>query len=50
MDFKRRLTETGKLERKGPAVLAAGVFDKIIIYMHIYIFFFFVLRERERER
>ena len=28
MDFKRRLTEKGKLERKGPAVLAAGVFDK----------------------
>ena len=27
MDFERRLTETGKLERKGPAVLAAGVFN-----------------------
>ena len=28
MDFPRELTEKAKLERKGPAVLAAGVFDK----------------------
>ena len=35
MDFKRPLTETGKLERKGPAVLAAGVFN---IYIYIYIY------------
>ena len=28
MDFLRRLTEEAQLERKGPAVLAAGVFDK----------------------
>ena len=27
MDFQRGLTEKAKLERKGPAVLAAGVFD-----------------------
>ena len=33
MDFKRPLTETGKLERKGPAVLAAGVFNKISYVM-----------------
>ena len=28
MDFLRGLTEEAQLERKGPAVLAAGVFDK----------------------
>ena len=28
MDFQRGLTENANLERKGPAVLAAGVFDK----------------------
>ena len=27
MDFQKELTEKAKLERKGPAVLAAGVFD-----------------------
>ena len=27
MDFLRGLTEEAQLERKGPAVLAAGVFD-----------------------
>ena len=37
MDFERRLTETGKLERKGPAVLAAGVFDNVCIYIHSFI-------------
>ena len=31
MDFQRRLAEKIKLERKGPAVLAAGVFDIILI-------------------
>ena len=30
MDFQRGLTEKAKLERKGPAVLAAGVFDNKI--------------------
>ena len=29
MDFQSGLTEKAKLERKGPAVLAAGVFDRI---------------------
>ena len=32
MDFLRELTEEAKQERKGPAVLAAGVFD---IYMYM---------------
>ena len=30
MDFQSGLTEKAKLERKGPAVLAAGVFDMYI--------------------
>ena len=29
MDFLRGLTEEAQLERKGPAVLAAGVFDYV---------------------
>ena len=40
--FLRRLPQEAKQKRKGPAVLAAGVFD-IYIYIH-------TERERERER
>ena len=39
MDFLRGLTEEAQLERKGPAVLAAGVFD-IYIYIYIYTLIF----------
>ena len=37
MDFLRGLTEEVQLERKGPAVLASGVFD-IYIYIYTYIY------------
>ena len=37
MGFLRGLTEEAQLERKGPAVLAAGVFD-IYIYIYVYIY------------
>ena len=42
MDFLRRLTEEAQLERKGPAVLAAGVFD-------IYLYTWFGMEWKERE-
>ena len=29
MDFHREVTEKAKLERKGPAVLAAGIFNEM---------------------
>ena len=41
MDFLRGLTEEVQLERKGPAVLASGVFD-IYIYIYTYIYIYYV--------
>ena len=45
MDFQRGLTEKAKLERKGPAVLAAGVFD-MYIYIYVYIYIYICARTR----